>query len=222
MNADEILKIIQALPEYIKYIYPGYLSIYTYFFLRGKTIKDNNYVIVKSIAISYIYIWMIEWLKEITLLKRIFNVLFSNAPYRVKENICLISLSILTAYIFYRISLSKLTAKVLDQLEINTTFYNNEIEMLADFNNGAWLCVYLKDDAVVYEGSLGSKEMEEDRRQYICLNSYYKYYLDEEGKPKEPYIEDYGNNPNESVMIFYDSIKRIEKRDTDNDEGGGE
>lgn len=42
MSADDILKIIAALPEYIKYIYPGYLSIYLYLFFRGKTLKDNN------------------------------------------------------------------------------------------------------------------------------------------------------------------------------------
>ena len=103
--------------------------------------------------------------------------------------------------------------KIFSLLNINTTFYDNEIEALSNYNEGAWICVYLKNDTVVYEGSVGMKELEEEKRKYICLNSYYKYLLNENGKPIEPYIEDHADNPNESVMIFYDDIKIIEKRD---------
>ena len=214
MSADEILTIVDALPEYIKYIYPGYLSMYTYLFFRGKTLKDNNYAFIKAIAISYIYIWIITWLKQWLWLKSVVNAVFLNAPYELKQNACLIVLSISLSYVFYRIVISEKTGNVLSFFNINTTFYDNEIEMLANFNEGAWLCVYLKDDNVVYEGSLGTKALEEDRRQYICLNSYYKYVLGKNGKPKEPYIDDHEDNQNETVLIFYDSIKRIEKRDS--------
>ena len=212
MNADEILKIIQAIPEYIRYIYPGYLSIYVYLFFRGKTLKDNNYIFVKSIAISYIYLWLIEWLKQMTVLKIIVNTCFLNAPYELKQNACLIILSILVAYIFYRATQSKYVEKALNCFGIRTTFYDNEIEMLSNFNEGAWLCVYLKDDDVVYEGSLGCKELEDGRQKYICLNSYYKYFLNNKGRPRNPYIENHENEPDQTVMLFYDSIKRIEKR----------
>ena len=87
--------------------------------------------------------------------------------------------------------------------------------MLADFDKGAWLCVYLKNDNVVYEGSLGMKELEDGKRKYICLTNYYKYILDDNGMPIEPYIEDHGDCCDEIVLIFYDDIKRIEKRKTD-------
>ena len=212
MSADDILKIIAALPEYIKYIYPGYLSIYLYVFFRGKTLKDNNYVFVKAIAISYIYIWLMQWLGQSVCLSGMVNNVFRNAPKELKQNFCLLILSVSMAYIFYRIAIFKYTCKILEHFKIRTTFYDNEIEAIADFDDGAWLVVYLKDDSVVYEGSLGAKELEPDKRQYICLNSYYKYFLNKKGKPKEPYIEDHGNEPGETVVIFYDSIKRIEKR----------
>lgn len=212
MNADEILKIIQSLPEYIKYIFPGYLSMYTYLFLRGKTIKDNSYIIMKSIAISYIYLWVLEWIKDIECLNNIEDIIFKSVPYELKQSICLVILGIVFPYVFYRIITLKKTQTFLSKLKIQTTFYDNEIEMLAEFNEGAWLCVYLNDDEVVYEGSLGNKELDDDKRKYICLNSYYKYLLDEEGKPKDPYIEDHEKEPEETVMIFYDSVKRIEKR----------
>lgn len=212
MNADEILKIIQSLPEYIKYIFPGYLSMYTYLFLRGKTIKDNSYIIMKSIAISYIYLWVLEWIKNIECLNNLEDIIFESVPYELKQSICLVILGIVFPYVFYRIITLKKTQTFLSKLKIQTTFYDNEIEMLAEFDEGAWLCVYLNDDEVVYEGSLGNKELDDDKRKYICLNSYYKYLLNEEGKPKEPYIEDHEKEPEETVMIFYDSVKRIEKR----------
>ncbi len=212
MSADDILKIIAALPEYIKYIYPGYLSIYLYLFFRGKTLKDNNYIFVKAIAISYIYAWLIQWLRQSVFLSGIVNVILFNAPGELKQNLCLLILSVSIAYIFYRIAISKHICRILEFFKVRTTFYDNEIEALANFDDGAWLVVYLKDDSVVYEGSLGAKELDPDKRQYICLNSYYKYFLNEEGKPKEPYIEDHADEPDETVVIFYESIKRIEKR----------
>lgn len=206
MSAEDILKIIQAIPEYIIYIYPGYLTVYLYLFLRGKTLKDNNYILVKAMAISYIHLAVIDWLRGAL------NLCFLKIPDAIKTNAALIIIASLSAYVAYKITLSKRIKKLFDFLDISTTFYENEIEVLADFNSGAWLCVYLKDDNVVYEGSLGYKELDEDKRRYICLNSYYKYYLNKRGKPKEPYIEDHDNEPDETVLIFYDSIKRIEKR----------
>lgn len=214
MKADELLKIIQSIPEYIKYIYPGYLTIYTYFFFRGRTIKDNNYILVKSIAISYIYLWIIEWLRNIKLLNSVVDIFFTNIPFELKQNICLIVLAIIFSYMFYRAAISEKTPDLLSKVKIQTTFYGNEIEMLAEFDKGAWLCIYLKDDEVVYEGSLGKKQLDEGERKYICLDAYYKYFLDNDGKPKEPYIEDHDKEYEETVMIFYDSIKRIEKRNS--------
>lgn len=212
MSADDVLKIIQGIPEYIKYIYPGYLTVYTYYFLRGKTLKDSNYILIKVIAISYLYIILIEWLGDISWISVVVNRIFSKASYEIKLNAGLLLVSIIFAYVAYRLAVSKRLNWILGKLKINTTFYDNEMEVLADFDKGAWLCVYLKDDKVVYEGSLGYKELEEDRRKYICLNAYYKYFLNKNGKPKEPYIEDHENEQEETVLIFYDSIKRIEKR----------
>lgn len=212
MNADDILKIIETIPEYIKYIYPGYLTIYIYFFLRGKTLRDNNYIFLKSVAISYIFLSLIESISS-TKLFQMLNARLTAISYSMKLNVALIILSLIFSYFAYRITISSKTIKYLSFLKINTTFYDNEIEAISNFDEGAWICVYLKNDDVVYEGSIGAKELDDEKRKYICLNSYYKYLLNDNRKPIEPYIEDHADNPNESVMIFYDDIKRIEKRD---------
>ena len=129
MNADEILKIIQSLPEYIKYIFPGYLSMYTYLFLRGKTLKDNSYIIMKSIAISYIYLWILEWIKDIKWLNNIDDSIFKSVPYELKQSICLVILGIVFPYVFYRIITFEKTQTFLSKLKIQTTFYDNEINI---------------------------------------------------------------------------------------------
>lgn len=209
MTPEDILTIINSIPEYIEYIYPGYLAIFLYLFFKGKTIKDNSYIIIKSIAISYVCIVFKETCAEILHLE------FLKIPYALKENICLIILSIGGAYILHLLTSSNKVQEMLNKIGIDTTFYDNEIEALSDFGKGAWLCVYLKNDKVVYEGSLGNKELEEGKRKYICLDAYYKYFLDEEEQPIEPYIEDHEGNYKETVMIFYDDIKRIERRAVD-------
>ncbi|MCC8025646.1 MAG: hypothetical protein LIP16_10150 [Clostridium sp.] len=197
MNADDILKIIKSVPEYITFIYPGYLTIYVYYFLRGKTLRDNNAIILKSIAISYIYITAIE----------IFGM-----NSEIARNVLLILMALLFSFCAYKLIKSSAVNRAFKQLGIITTFYDNEIETLSDFDKGAWLCIYLNDDNVVYEGTLGYKELEAEQRQYISLDGYRKYFIGDDGTPKEPYIADYSGCLNETVVIFYSSIKRIERR----------
>lgn len=199
MSADDVLKIIDAIPEYITYIYPGYLTVYAYYFLRGKTLKETKPALLKSIALSYVYIAMVD----ATALK---NILLKNVFY--------ICIALMIAYIAFQIAKSHGILELFDYLKINTTFYDNEMETLAEFDKGAWLIVYLKEERVVYEGSLGLKELEDGKRKYITLNKYKKYFISEEGAPKKPYIKDFTRNEKEIAMIFYDTIKRVEKRDT--------
>lgn len=198
MTSDEIIKIIDAIPQYIQYIYPGYLTIYSYYFFKGRSLKDTKAVIIKAIAISYIYIIFLE------------NFNIRSALY---ENIFLLILAIVCSFITYTITQSDFTLTVLNFFGIRTTFYEDEFESLAGVDKGAWVCVYLNNDSVVYEGSIGYKELEEEKRKYISLDAYYKYFLDGNGCPNEPYIEDHEGNYKETVVIFYDDIKRIEKRD---------
>lgn len=199
MAADDVIKIIDSIPQYIRYVYPGYVAMYIFSFLRGKTLLETKAVIVKAIAISYIF----------TVISSVFSL-----KTEIGENAVLIVMAVAFPYAAYRIGKSQWVKEWFKRLKINTTLWENEMESLAGDDNKAWLVVYLKDDIVVYEGSLGDKELEAGRRQFITLEAYYKYYVDEDGKPKEPYIEDHEGNYEEKVVIFYDNIKRIEKRDT--------
>lgn len=190
--------LVHYLPQYIKYIYPGYITIYIYYFLRAKTLADTKGNILKAIIISYIYVSSLTKFR------------FTS---QLQENFWLIIVSIVVAYTCYIATKSNYLLKVFDFLKIDTTFYNNEIEALQGQNEGVWLTVYLKEDEVVYEGFLHYKEMENGKRKYITLSGYRKYVFNKNGTDGNICIEDNANNNEEEVMIFYDSIKRIEKRE---------
>lgn len=196
---ESLINFIDYLPQYIKYIYPGYITLYIYYFLRGKRLSDSKGIVLKAVIISYIYVSSLEGL---------------NIQSQLQENFWLISVSLIVSYVVYLMIKSESVSHAFESLDIETTFYENEIEALQGLEEGVWLTVYLKDENLVYEGDLHYKEMEEDRRKYITISGYRKYMLDEKGKPEEIYIDDYTGNLEEEVIIFYDDIKRIEKRNT--------
>ncbi len=124
MSPAEIIEIINIIPRYIIYIYPGYITIYSYYFFRGKTLHDNKQVMFKSVILSYIYI-------TLTAFVPVTNAFFANVGY--------IILSIVIAYFAYRATTAKLIYDIFDFFKINTTFYESEVEALAGCENGAWL-----------------------------------------------------------------------------------
>lgn len=200
MTAEDVIKIIQYIPEYITYIYPGYITIYVYYFLRAKKIKDNAQTLLKSILISYIYITLSAGIP-------CRSVFWANVGYIV--------LALLIAFISYRITKSNIILKIYNKIGIQTTYYENPIEALAGPQNSAWLIVYLKDDDIAIEGSLGHKELEEGAERYITLEGYTKYSVKQDGTFLHPPICTYVNNLNEKCVIKYDEIKYVEKCDTD-------
>lgn len=200
MKADDIIEIIDKLPEYIKYIYPGYLTIYTYYFMRGKTLQDNRQTFIKSIMLSYIYV-------TLTAFMPVESVIWANIGYIV--------LAIAIAYIGYRLTRCERVAKLFKALKIYTTFFENDVEALAGFDNGAWLIVYLKSSNIAVEGSLGLKELEDGKDKFITLDAYSKYAINEDGSLAETPFCCYENNYDEQCVIKYDDIQRIEKRATE-------
>jgi hypothetical protein len=208
LNADEVIKIIEKLPEYIKLIYPGYITVYLYYFFKAFTLKDNKAIILKAIILSYIYNIVTSELCDVFYINGILG-------YEFVENILLIIFSVTVAYFSYRLTTCKLLRNMLDRLNIRTTFSSNEIEeMESQSSDGTWLVVYLKESNIVYEGYIVNKEMEPEKERYIALSRYRKYTVDANGKPVTPYIDDCANNCKEKVVIYYNQISRFEIRDT--------
>ena len=53
MSADEILKILDSLTKYVVYFYPGYITIYVFYFLKAYILDDRKEIIPKAIALSF-------------------------------------------------------------------------------------------------------------------------------------------------------------------------
>lgn len=199
MNVDEIIKLINYLPNIIIYFYPGYITIYAYYFFRAKTLKDSKIILFKALFISYIYISICSFIP-------IYNIILVNIGY--------VCLSVLVAYISYRIVSSERIIQIFKFCKIYTTFFDNEVEALAGAQNVAWLIVYLKDENIAVEGSLGYKELEEGKDRYIMLDAYTKYSVGKDNKLSDIPIISYEGNYKESISIRYENIRHIEKRDT--------
>ena len=54
LSLDDILKLMDSDSNiYSVFFYPGYISLYVYYFLKAKTLKDEKGTIAKSIVISF-------------------------------------------------------------------------------------------------------------------------------------------------------------------------
>lgn len=221
MSANDIIQIVDNIPKYLVYVYPGYITIYLYYFFRGITVKETKGILLKAIILSYIYISVLSKFTNFMKLSKCIDV--QSFP-NVGIGICLMAVSV--AYLAYRLVISDTAISYLEKLKIHTTFSMNELEEIEkDCVDGTWLCVYLKDSNIAYEGFLSKKEMELDRKQYIVICGYRKYAIGDDGKSVKPYIYDYDDNQNEKVIIYFDEIKRFEIRDntiTDEDDEIGE
>ena len=58
VSPDDIIKIINEIPRYICYIYPGYITLYLYYYFQSLTLEDTTGKLLKSIAVSYFYVVM--------------------------------------------------------------------------------------------------------------------------------------------------------------------
>lgn len=201
MSADDILKILDSISKYVIYFYPGYLTIYVYYFLKAKTLKDGKSVVWKAIAISFLYKLCLDKLP---------------VSSELSYHFWMILVSVIVPYFAYLLQKSETIIDVFDFLDISTRFEDNEIDILDNGEMSAWVRVYIQDENIVYEGFLGDKELESGKRQFISLKKYRKYMLDDNGKPKEPYIENH-NTDDDVVVIFYDKIKIIEKNKIESD-----
>ncbi len=195
VSVDDILKILDSLTRYIVYFYPGYITIYVYYFLKAKTLKEDKGIIAKSVVLSFLYKICIE-------------------KFRISSEILyhftMVTVSIIIPYIVYLIQESDIAREILDFLNIPISFKENEIEAL-EGEESPWLVVYMKNEKFVYEGFLGERELEEGKKRFISLKKYRKYILDDEGNPRKPYIKN-NMTDDDVVIIYYDDIEIIEKR----------
>lgn len=199
----DIIDLLEALPQYITLFYPGYITIYLYFFFTGKRFEDDKWNIAKAVFISFCY-----------------NSLASEVLRLVKSendffyNFILTCTALLVGLVAAKVRAMKIFNTFLNWIQEDVVYIDNEFEGLRNENRSAWVCVYMKEEDIVYEGSLRDVVLDTKTNKYISLSGYYKYKIDDKGKPITPYIEDLTSDNEEKVIIYYDNIVRVEKRNT--------
>lgn len=216
MKPEDIIKIIDELPKYICYIYPGYISIYLYYYFHALTVDDTTAKLLKSVVISYFYVILTRG--TIGLLNKITNIGFNLSVTGIMFNFILIIFAFVIPYVLYRVETSK---KFLNNiraiLKINTSFAKNEIESIQKkYKDTIWIYVYMKDSNLMYEGSLTEKELEIGRTRFFCLSKYRKYVIKDDGKKIK--LKDYSDDDKEKVLIYFEHISHFEIANIDKEE----
>lgn len=198
MSPDDILEIIDNLPQFVVYIYPGAITIYLYLFFRTKKIEENKGMIIKSIVISYVYITIMN------------N--FIKPKNELNKNIELIIISVVIAYLSYRFIESKVIAKILMEIKIYTAINDSPIELLRESKEDkTYLCIYIDDSPnLIIEGFLKEYETEKDKESFVILS---QYAIKEWNRQEWNKVKDYFGEDEEKVLVFLKDIARIEKRD---------
>lgn len=113
--------ILQILNNYITYIYPGLLSIFVYKYIEGRKFEENYILVIKSIAISYLYIVFLQ--KVIRL-----NMSIPKLT-RILPHVILLTVSIILPIVLYKIVNAKWFEKLKKRLNIKTRMSSNPIEI---------------------------------------------------------------------------------------------
>lgn len=209
MDAEQFIKLIEELPPYLCYIYPGYITMFLIYFFRELTLSETNAKFIKSVIISYFYV---VYLKEglIPSINILFHTNMNLEGNSIIFHILLIAISVIISYIiYYMLDKSEIVEKIIKRLGIRTTTDKNEIDMLQKkYSDTIWIYVYLKNSNFMYEGSLTDWELENGKNKFFCLSKYRKSLINNDGKISN--IEDHSDNDKEKVLIYFDAISYFE------------
>lgn len=159
-----ITDILQILNNYITYIYPGLISIFVYKYLEGKKVEENSIIVIKSIAISYLYMVFLQKVIQ-------FNL---NIPKLTKivPHVILLIASVILPIILYKIVNAKWFEKIQKWLKISTRRSSNPTEIALSKEKSPWVCVYMDELGIMYEGYIRNYVKDVDRMTYLMLSQY--------------------------------------------------
>ena len=211
---DDIIKMIDEIPNYISFIYPGFITIWLFCFFRGNKFRMTKYIMMLSIGISFIYIFFTQNF-IIQFINDKLSVSYVTSNVRdFKFNIILFGISVIIPYVLSRIVTCDKIDSILQEMFIYTSVQQNEFDALqCNYDNAIFITVYLKDMDIAYSGYLKQKDMDKDSRRFICLWQYRKFIVTQKGNLKK--IDDHIGDDKERVVLYYDDISHFEVANID-------
>lgn len=203
-----IKDIVNTIPILLEYVVPGFIFLSMRNFSLSKDESKDKYMIFKSIVISYIFLQIIY--SSFQLLGIFFGKpqIDSNINYTIipisKNNIrfLFIVLSVIISIIYIKLDIEE---RVLSLLGNGKTSKEDCFDVIIDNNKGVGARVYLKDEDIVYTGSITyyDDRLSGDNRRFI-LSGYNSYSYDWEE------ICNYQGEEDKKVILNMKDIKRIE------------
>lgn len=198
MSPEEIRMIIKEIPTLIMYVVPGYLTLWGMGLALSRKISKDNHLLMKSIAISYIFIVIGNWMLNGEVLK----------SWGTKTSLIIISLVI--GYIVGRIMLSACFTKVLRKIGITKTMHDNFLTDIIDFDYGLDCMAYLPDERMIYKGEIRKfEEKVNAENSYIVLANYKQFNYDGdviiESQVPDNYRVLLNTRDISRIELFYDS-----------------
>lgn len=171
--------IMEVILNYIQYIYPGFIVIYIYYFIRGISTRNSELFYLKVICISYIVV---------TLINSIIGFFISeeelgneNVEYIFYTNLLILVVSILIPVISFKIIKLGYIDKILKKLGTPIITSRNEIELIEQKmpdNKAVYVIIHLRGN-IVYTGNLIDAETGESG--FICIREWNKYSIGSHG-----------------------------------------
>lgn len=191
-----VIDLIDRIPDLLTYLIPGYIFISLFDFIIFKNEKGNknqaNFIVLKSIAISYVFK---------TVYDKILNTFFSK--FNIDDllyTIILFVIIIIFAYILGLICHTKWFNNLLLKIGIHRTV--NEDIWLDIIYDGCYLQIFSKDGTKSYFGMC--KYHEENSKEPIVVLYKYKV-LDSEAN----IIQDYSNDETRQVVLNLKDFEHI-------------
>lgn len=198
VNPDNLDGLINAIPLIMVYVVPGYVLLRISNFQLAKKTDQDQYILVKSLMISFVFISVGETLwgylfKETQPLQ---DVAFRNTMIVSAAAVGLLWSKFLTSPIF---------EKILYTLGVHKTLHGGMWGDIVDFEYGLWLMVYIPTDKVVYAGKLRKYKEAESHGNYTVFLSNYTLY-----DYKANILKDYVEDNDKWVSLHSKDIARIE------------
>ncbi|MFW2502371.1 hypothetical protein [Clostridium diolis] len=127
---EEALKFLKS---NFDYLYPGFISIWIFYYIRGKNLKESSNTIVKAIVISYLYINSLPIMSSVYLY--IINKYKFNDNFNLNTEIWLLIISILTPFFINKMISFRIIGSILKTLDIHTAVYSNPLDELRNRSN---------------------------------------------------------------------------------------
>lgn len=201
MNIDDVVKLINILPNIVIYVAPGFIFIQVFNYImdiRGKDLKNS---IMEYILSSYIIIAIIKFICN----KFHYEVnIYENT---IQVTICVIT--ILLSYIIAILLKSQIWTTFMRFIIVNKSNSTNIFHDIIDSNLGTWVRVYIPSEKLIYDGAFIKFDYKGSYQDSFIVLSNYCTYRYGDGNIDEDILND-NPSPLEHVAIKVSEISRIE------------